>query len=250
MGVITDVLKLNPKATGSLPTGTEGALAYDSDTDQLKAYGTSWQPVSRAQASGGTLTTYTGFKVHTFKASGTFTISGGSLLVDILVLGSGGSGGGGSSSNYGSGAGAGGMLWRPAKLLGAGDYTIAIGNGGSWNASSTTGNKGTDCSFSGGGYTLTGNAGGAGAGTSNSTQPTALTGGCGGGTGRDGGTQAAGASNQTNGQDSAAYAYGFAGGLATGTGCTSAGGGGGTGQIGQPGGFDCQTARSGTQSEG
>ena len=250
MALISDQVKLNPKATGSLPSGTVGAIAFDNTTKQLKSYNTSWQPVSKGSASGGTETTYTGFKVHTFKASGTFTISGGSLECDILVLGSGGSGGGGSSSNYGSGAGAGGMLWRPAKWLNAGDFTISIGNGGSWTNGSTTGNKGTDCSISGAGYTLTGNAGGAGSGTSNSTQPAACTGGCGGGAGRDAGSQAAGASNQTNGQDSSAYAYGFAGGTAGGTGCRSAGGGGGTGQLGQNGGYDCQTTRAAGQSEG
>ena len=250
MGVITDILKLNPKATGSLPTGVEGALAYDSTDGRLKAYGTAWMPVSRATGSGGVETTYSTFKVHTFKSSGTFTISGGSITCDILVLGSGGSGGGGNSSNYGSGAGAGGMLWRPTKILGPAAYTISIGNGGSWTNAQTTGNKGTDCSFSGSGYTLTGNAGGAGSGTANSTQPADCTGGCGGGAGRDGGTNAAGASNQTNSQDSSAYAYGFAGGTADRTGCGSAGGGGGTGQLGQNGGYDCQATRAAGQSEG
>ena len=38
MAIITSQVKLTPLATGSLPSGTEGAIAYDSTTDELKQY--------------------------------------------------------------------------------------------------------------------------------------------------------------------------------------------------------------------
>ena len=195
---------------------------------------------------GGAVTTYSynsvDYKVFTFRTNGTL-ILGGTRTADIFVLGGGGSGGGGSNSNYGSGGGAGGLLWRPAKSLVAATYTVTVGAGGTFPSGQTTGNKGNDSIFTDGSYTLTGNAGGAGSGTSGVT-PGDCTGGSGGGAGRDAGSNAAGASNQTNAQDGSAYAYGNAGGVAGGTGCTSAGGGGGTGQTGHGGGYDCQSARN------
>ena len=47
MALITDKVLLNPKATGSLPGTDEGSLAYDSTTDELKLYKTSWAATSR-----------------------------------------------------------------------------------------------------------------------------------------------------------------------------------------------------------
>ncbi len=46
-------------------------------------------------ATGGTLTTITGFKVHTFTTSGTFTVNSGAGTVEYLVI-AGGAGGGGT----------------------------------------------------------------------------------------------------------------------------------------------------------
>ena len=43
MALITDQIKLNPKATGSLPSGSEGSLAYDSTDNILKQYDSSWK---------------------------------------------------------------------------------------------------------------------------------------------------------------------------------------------------------------
>ena len=41
----TDKVKLTPTTTANAPTGTEGNLYYDSDDDELKQFGTSWQNV-------------------------------------------------------------------------------------------------------------------------------------------------------------------------------------------------------------
>lgn len=262
----------------SLQSGSLGGLSLNSSTGVISGNptdvtnATTYSPIIRATAggktsdrtfniivhnptTGGTITTYTynsvNYKVHTFTSSGTFGL-GVDDAVDIFVLGGGGSGGGGSASNYGSGGGSGGLLWRPAKSLTAGNYTITVGNGGAWTDSQVSGNAGADSIFTNGsGYTLTGKGGGPGSGSTGSWS-SGGTGGSGGGAGRDAGSNAAGGTNQNNSEDGSAYAYGNAGGQAGGTSCTSAGGGGGTGEVGHNGGYDCQTSRdiSAEQSEG
>ena len=67
-------IKLTPTATGSAPSGSEGLLYYDSTKNSLMYYDTSWQKISGAQASGGTISFYSTYKVHTFKADGTFIV--------------------------------------------------------------------------------------------------------------------------------------------------------------------------------
>ena len=80
-------IQLTPTATGSAPSGSEGALYYDSDKDALMAYGTAWGEIKKkATASGGTETSISGYKVHTFLTSGTFTVTGGILTVEYLSL--------------------------------------------------------------------------------------------------------------------------------------------------------------------
>ena len=85
---------LSPTATGSAPSGSEGALYYDSDNDSLMVYDTAWRRLGPAlgTASGGTETTYTGYKIHSFLANGTLTVNE-DLLADILIVAGGASGG-------------------------------------------------------------------------------------------------------------------------------------------------------------
>ena len=56
-------------------------------------------------ATGGSITTITGYKVHTFTSGGTFTVETGAGTIEYLVIG--GGGGGGSASVAGGGGGAG-----------------------------------------------------------------------------------------------------------------------------------------------
>ena len=82
--------------------------------------------VGGIDAEGGTETEYDGYKVHTFTASGTFTLTSPATLdVDYLVV----AGGGGGGSREGAGAGAGGMVVGAAEEISAGDITITIGAG-------------------------------------------------------------------------------------------------------------------------
>ena len=55
-------------------------------------------------ATGGTITTNSGYRIHTFKSSGSFVVSGsGSLASDSLIVA--GGGGGGVNDNSSSGGG-------------------------------------------------------------------------------------------------------------------------------------------------
>jgi len=81
-------------------------------------------------ATGGTVTTVTDFKVHTFTGPGTFCVSnggnaGGSNTVDYLVIAGGGGGAGDQANGYGAaGGGAGG--YRESSGNASGGYTIGL----------------------------------------------------------------------------------------------------------------------------
>lgn len=74
------------------------------------------------------------YSVYKFTNNGTFTVSGGSLNADVLLIGGGGGGGGGY---FGGGGGAGEVLPLASKSFVAGDYVVTVGAGG---ASATDGN--------------------------------------------------------------------------------------------------------------
>jgi len=80
-------------------------------------------------ATGGTITTYGSYKVHSFTTVGTatFTItSPASVSINYLVV----AGGGGGGVGRGGGGGAGGVL-TGTTTLSSGSYTITVGAGGS-----------------------------------------------------------------------------------------------------------------------
>jgi len=102
-------LVLTPTATASAPTGSQGALYYDSDKDALMQYGTSWNPVdlersAGVKASGGIESVSGSYRYHVFKSTGSFTINLNALSCDILVI----AGGAAGSLDHGGGGGAGG----------------------------------------------------------------------------------------------------------------------------------------------
>lgn len=195
-------------------------------------------------ASGGTVTTSGNYQLHTFTASGTFTVYGSGDF-EFLVIG----GGGGGGEAMGGGGGAGQVIVSTT-TLNSGSYSVTIGNGGlggdggsGSNGQSTTFDTYTAIGGGGGGYNNTsgkvgasGGGGGLGvdsAGGSPSSAQTGYAGGSGGGdtTGGGGGAGGAGATGINGG-------LGGAGGSAiTVWGVSYAGGGGGSGRItGSPGG--------------
>ena len=89
-------------------------------------------------ATGGTITTSTDYKIHTFTGDGSFVVSnagfitpaGGSTTVDYLVVAGGGGGGGTElgGNNRAGGGGAGG--YRESSGTASGSYTVSpLGSG-------------------------------------------------------------------------------------------------------------------------
>ena len=149
-------------------------------------------------ATGGTVTTSSDYKIHTFTGDGCFVVSqtgnpAGSDTVDYLVVAGGGSGGLGTGvSDRGGGGGAGGYRESSgaasgcysASPLGASvsalsvtatTYPVTVGAGGAQKGSFGNGNNGSNSIFS----TIT-STGGGGGGQNNTT---GNTGGSGGGAG-------------------------------------------------------------------
>ena len=148
------------------------------------------------QPSGGTITTYGSYRVHTFTSSGTFN-SGAKTAVDVLLVGGGGSGGTGNKTNSSSadaagGGGAGGMIAEQNKSIAAStNFSIVVGSGGSANTNqNTAGVSGNNSS----GFGLTAIGGGGGGQPNTNGQ----TGGSGGGAGGGGAAPNGGAG--TSGQ--------------------------------------------------
>jgi hypothetical protein len=172
----------------------------------------------RFAAVGGTITTYSGYKVHTFLSSGTFIVED-AISCDILMVAGGGAGGsmGFAGSHGGGGGGAGGFVYYSQKSLTAASYAITVGIGGA--AAYNAGNNGGSTTFTG----LTSAVGGGrGGGVGSATNQTGATGGSGGGGGNDSG----GAGTHTSNQ-------GYAGGAATYGTNQLAGAGGGASQTAQ-----------------
>jgi hypothetical protein len=140
-------------------------------------------------ATGGSISQFGAFKVHTFLDSSNFVVTAGTGNVEALIVAGGGAGGG----RHGGGGGAGGMVEVTAIPVSAGTYPIVVGNGAAVNSA----------------YTASPNRGATG---SNSTAfgNTAFGGG-GGGTYSDSGNQ-----NASNGGSAGGFGY-AADGVATGT---------------------------------
>lgn len=168
-----------------------------------------------ATATGGTITTNGGYCIHTFTNSGTFTVSGGSITCDVLIV-AGGGGGGYATGAAGGGGGGGGMIETNCVYV-SGNISVVVGagGGGGSGANSGVGTNGGNSAF--GEIEAIGGGGGSGYGTY-----AAADGGSGGGAGAlNGGANTHG--HGTSGQ-------GYNGGDSkTGGG----GGGGGGGSVGE-----------------
>jgi hypothetical protein len=161
-------------------------------------------------ASGGSISTYSNYRVHTFSTSSNFVLTGKIIPVDYLIIAGGGGGGGGSGDDGpGGGGGAGGYLTGSFDAS-IGNTAVAIGGGGS--GSGGQGSNGENSSITGvvtplggggGGFrTNNGNSGGSGGGGGGWTNFT-RTGGSGtsgqGNRGGDGSSAAGGAGRNSGG---------------------------------------------------
>ena len=162
--------------------------------------------------TGGTVTEFGGYKIHTFDSSDNLTVNV-SKDIEYLIVAGGGAGG----WDVGGGGGAGGLLSGSETIANPGTYPIVIGAGAAYITSNSERNSGSNSSF----RSLTAIGGGAGGNWCNgAAAQNGLSGGSGGGAG---GWQQASSlpGSGTSGQ-------GYAGGTrtASGSGWTGTGGGG------------------------
>jgi hypothetical protein len=242
--------KLTKSTTApSSPAAGDQWFDTTSGVNAMKVYdGTAWKFMSDPpfSATGGTITTSGGYKIHTFTSSGTFTtnIAG---TVEYLIVAAGGGGG-----TYGGG-GAGGFLTATGSSVGSGAQAVTVGAGGAGSGQAgIKGSNGSDSSFNsivslggGGGSGSGGNASGlvGGSGGGGGTDSSTLTGGAGtSGQGNTGGTGVnnhpsysgggGGGANAVGGNSSGTTGGAGGAGLASsisGSSVTYAGGGGGSG---------------------
>jgi hypothetical protein len=158
--------------------------------------------------SGGNISYYGPYTIHTFQGSGTFTPSFNGQ-VEVLVVAA----GGGTGYDVGGGGGGGGVIYTSAYGVTAGTgITVTIGAGGtSGQTASTAGGNGGNSVF--GGLNALGGGGG---GTYPSGQVNGLDGGSGGGAGNANATGGSGSIGQgyNGGSSSAAWGSGGGGGAA------------------------------------
>jgi hypothetical protein len=125
----TGFIQLPSGNTSQRPsTPQPGMMRYNTDTARNEVYnGTQWVTLEgSAYATGGSITTSGGYRIHTFTSgSTTFTMQYPGQ-VEVLVVG-----GGGGGAQIGGGGGAGGMIYESQASLPAGNYTINVGTGGS-----------------------------------------------------------------------------------------------------------------------
>ena len=244
-------------ATAFLATGTPivlGGTAANTGTSQTHSFSiivrdTENQTFNRdfsltvvSLPIGGTITTYSGYRVHTFLLAGNGSATNNLVLYaatvcDILMVAGGGGGGYDSEADAGGG-GAGGMRVITSATLAAGTYTAVVGDGGGAGTSSASPANGANTTFTG---QTAATGGGAGSKADNGYAPGQNGGSGGGGGGEndsssgqgDGGT--GDGSVGTNG-NTAGY-YGGDGGAGNSTSGSNrhGGGGGGAGANGGAG---------------
>jgi hypothetical protein len=178
-------------------------------------------------ATGGTVTVFGDYTIHTFTTGGVFDVTViGNGLIDVMIVGGGG-GGGDNYNQRAAGGGAGGLIFIQNLPIVPTSYTIDIGAGGA------EGYSGSNSTFVGNARTLTSFGGGHG-GYDNNTD-NAEDGGSGGGNWYPGYTGANALQLNDTSDGISTYAdtgFGNNGGLSGYDAVTSGGGGGGAGGVG------------------
>ena len=227
----TGALTLPSGTTAQQPTGVEGMVRFNTTTNRMEFYsGTEWRSLGGVSASGGTVTTTGGYRIHTFTSDGTFTpnVNG---TVEYLLVGGGGGGGVSGGSGGSGGGGAGGVLHGSFMVVGGTAYDVDVGLGGfgvSNTAAHTQGGKGQNSSVFG----LIAYGGGGGTGGGGTSSQTNSNGGSGSGQGTTSSVlNPEGPGIGTVGS----RPQGTNGGYASTTGNSAGGGGGGAGTAGGDG---------------
>lgn len=239
----TGAITLPSGTTAQQPTGVEGMVRFNTTTNRMEFYsGTEWRSLGGVSATGGTVTTFGGYRIHTFTQDGDFVVESGGPVEYLIVAGGGGGGrnvaGGGGGGGYRAsvfGVGSGGGREQPETpmtVVSGTTYPVVVGQGGLGSTSgSSNGTNGGDSSFN---SIVAVGGGGGGRGDHNGNS---------GGSGGGGGARSA-SGDSVGGAGTTEQ--GFAGGAGRGgAGYYPAGGGGGAGEIGQPYVSSTQAGRGG-----
>lgn len=147
--------------------------------------------------TGGSITTPSGYRLHTFTSTQTLTVTGNTILNSECIVVAGGGGGGSSSSGAGGGSGggggAGGYLYVTNLSVNPGTYTATVGAG---QGAMT---NGVNSEFLG--QTAIGGGGGGRSNNDNTSRISANSGGSGGGSG----ARSAGAGTGVSGQGNSGF---------------------------------------------
>jgi hypothetical protein len=225
---ITSTGSSSPLTVSNLVGGT----SYTFTVTATNANGTSISSSSSSSttpftATGGSITSGGGYRVHTFNATSNFVLTGNTVSCEYLVVAGGGGGGGSSADGVagGSGGGAGGMVIGTISLS-PNTYPTVVGSGGNGGTQGNVGTKGIDSSFS----VATAFGGGAGRDADDGNTSISNGGSGGGASGSAGG----GAGISTQGSPVGGTGYGNAGGTKNdgNAGSFAGGGGGGAGSAG------------------
>lgn len=163
-----DPTDVNTSTTSSFTIG-----AFDSGSaETVRAFTATVSP----PPTGGTITSYSNYTVHSFTSTGTTDfVTSTDLTADILVVGGGGAGGSQGTSETGGGGGAGGFRTATGVTVPAGTHTVTVGSGGTGVGG--TGGDGGATSF---GTLLAASGGGGGAQQETNGRPGGSGGGAGG----------------------------------------------------------------------
>jgi len=215
-GLLAGIEEITQEATGA-------GLRYANATYTTALSDAQCQELTTVRSgSGGNISYYGPYTVHTFTGSATFTPSF-TGPVEVLVV----AGGGGGGANHAGGGGAGGLLYTSAYGVSAGTgvtVTVGAGGGRSTGYQSVIGSNGGNSAF--GGLTAIGGGGG---GNRQDGGPAGLQYGANGGSGGGAGGQGSNPAPNLWAGGTGITGQGFSGGDAT---FHAGGGGGGAGAPG------------------
>ena len=210
-------------------TVINGTNNYRITNDSVPVSGT----CSSLYASGGTIADVSGYRIHTFTSSSTFTVNSGISNVDVLIVGGGGGGG-----RYGGGGGAGGYQYITSMSVSNQAYAVTVGTGGNgWVGDAQAGGNAASGLSSSFNSVISAGGGGGGNYGNGTGGSVGLNGGSGGGSGNRNVAEGTSPLNSSGNTPATSPSQGNGGGSAGGTSYNSisAGGGGGAGAVGANG---------------
>lgn len=125
----TGFIRLPQGTTAQRPgSPVAGQIRFNTDFSRNEVYnGTAWVLLEHSTyATGGSVTTSGGYRIHTFTSGATTFTMTYPGAVEVLLIG-----GGGGGAQIGGGGGAGGYIYETGTSLPAGNYTVNVGTGGS-----------------------------------------------------------------------------------------------------------------------